>query len=209
MSEFTLVIGSKSRSSWSLRGWLAAKASGAPFEELVIPLDRPQTAAAIRVHSPAGRVPILKCDGLVIWDSLAIAEFLAERYPEARLWPADAVRRARARAVAAEMHAGFAALRDELSFDTKLDGAGAELGAEARTDLDRIFAIWAACRSEHGELGPYLMGAYSLADVFYAPVVLRLRQYGIAAEPAEYADTILARADVAQWLAAARQEEDG
>ena len=112
MADFTIVLGNKNYSSWSLRGWLVLEASGADFAEVVIPLDRPETKAAIRAHSPSGRVPVLKHGELTLWDSLAIAEYLAERFPEAGLWPEDPELRAQARCIAAEMHAGFAALRE-------------------------------------------------------------------------------------------------
>ncbi len=216
MTEFTLILGNKAYSSWSLRGWLLLKRSGAAFEELVVPLDRPGFKAAILAHSPSGRVPALKAGELTIWDSLAIAEYLHERYPDAGLWPEDPVARAVARAVTAEMHAGFAALRERLPMDLKraplapgeYDTGDAALG----TDIARIAEIWTDCRARFGTVHPgdgrFLFGEFGAADAFYAPVATRLHSYGVALEgaAAAYRDALLAWPDLVAWTEAAQAE---
>ncbi len=216
MPEFTIILGNKAYSSWSLRGWLLLKRSGAAFEEVVVPLDRPGFKAEILAHSPSGRVPALEADGLTIWDSLAIAEYLHERYPEAGLWPEDPAVRAVARAVTAEMHAGFAALRERLPMDLKrargnpdgIDTSTGALGAE----IARIVEIWTDCR--HRTLGrapgngPFLFGKFGAADAFYAPVAIRLDSYGVTLEgaAAAYRDALLAWPDLVAWTEAAQAE---
>ncbi len=212
MTDFTLILGNKAYSSWSLRGWLLLKRSGAAFEERVVPLGRPGYKAEILAHSPSGRVPALETGELTIWDSLAIAEYLHERYPEARLWPEDPAARAVARAVTAEMHAGFAALRARLPMDLKraplapggYDTGDAALGA----DIARIAEIWTDCRSRAPSGGRFLFGEFGAADAFYAPVAIRLRGYGVALEgaAATYRDTLLAWPDLVAWTEAAQAE---
>ena len=140
MAQFTIVLGNKAYSSWSLRGWLMLKLTGAAFDEVVVPLDRPETKAAIRPHSPSGRVPTLKTEGLAVWDTLAIAEYLHERFPEAGLWPEDPAARARARSVAAEMHAGFPALRARLPMDLKREPPEPGAGIGTRPELRQWIA---------------------------------------------------------------------
>ncbi len=212
MPAFTIVLGNKAYSSWSLRGWLLLKLSGAAFEEVVVPLDRPGSKADILAHSPSGRVPALKADGLTVWDSLAIAEFLHERFPEAGLWPADPAARAVARAVTAEMHAGFAALRERLPMDLKREVAAPgefDTGDEnLRADIARIAEIWTDCRARAPGDGPFLFGAFGAADAFYAPVATRFRTYGVALEgaAAAYRDALLSWPDLAAWTEAARAE---
>ncbi len=216
MPAVTIILGNKAYSSWSLRGWLLLKRSGATFEEMVVPLDQPGYKAAILAHSPSGRVPALVAGELTIWDSLAIAEYLHERYPEAGLWPEDPAVRAVARAVAAEMHAGFAALRQRLPMDLKrapMVLGEAELGdGSLRADIARIAEIWTVCRGRtlgrapNG--GPFLFGEFGAADAFYAPVATRLRSYGVALEgaAAAYRDALLAWPDLVAWTEAARAE---
>ena len=212
MPAFTIVLGNKAYSSWSLRGWLLLTRSGAAFEEVVVPLDRPGFKAEILAHSPSGRVPTLKADGLTIWDSLAIAEFLHELFPEAGLWPADPAARAVARAVTAEMHAGFAALRERLPMDLKrtaLAPGAFDFGdAGLRSDIDRIAEIWTDCRALSPNGGPFLFGAFGAADAFYVPVATRFRTYGVALEgaAAAYRDALLNWPDLAAWTEAARAE---
>ncbi len=212
MSEFTIILGNKAYSSWSLRGWLLLKRSGAAFEEVVVPLFRPGFKAAILAHSPSGRVPALVAGELTIWDSLAIAEYLHECYPEAGLWPEDPRVRAVARAVTAEMHAGFATLRERLPMDLKreplapgeIDTSTGALGAE----IARIAEIWTDCRSRAPGGGPFLFGEFGAADAFYAPVATRLRSYGVALEgtAAAYRDALLAWPDLVAWTEAAQAE---
>ncbi|MCW5729296.1 MAG: glutathione S-transferase family protein [Alphaproteobacteria bacterium] len=209
MSGLTLVIGNMNYSSWSLRPWLVLKATGAPFTVIRIPLDRPETKARIGAHSPTGKVPVLKDGALTIWDSLAICEYLAEKFPAARLWPETAAVRAMARAVTAEMHSGFAALRQALPMDIRrrerreIDGAVA-------ADITRIREIWNACRAVHGQNGPWLFGRYSIADAFYAPVATRFRTYGVGLDPVSdaYVEASLTREAMREWIAAAEAEPE-
>ncbi len=212
MPVFTIVLGNKAYSSWSLRGWLLLKRSGADFEEVVVALDRPGFKAKILAHSPSGRVPVLKAGELTIWDSLAIAEYLHERFPGAGLWPADPDLRARARTLAAEMHAGFAALRAQLPMDLKraplapdgIDTAEGELG----DDIARIVEIWTDCRKHASSNGSFLFGDFGAADAFYAPVATRFRGYGVALDgaAAAYRDALLAWPDLVAWTEAAQAE---
>ncbi len=173
MSEFTLVIGNKNYSSWSLRPWLAMKMAGVTFEEIVIPLRRPDTAAAIARHSPAGKVPVLKHGARVVWESIAILEYLAEMLPNERLWPADVAARAHARAVSAEMHAGFQALRSHMPMNVRASKAGRGMNGDVGKDIARINAIWRDCRGQFGSEGPFLFGRFCNADAMWAPVVTR------------------------------------
>ena len=178
MSDFTLIVGNKNYSSWSLRGWLMVKQSGAEFDETVIRLNQPGTAAAIRTHSAAGRVPILKHGGGTVWDTLAIAEFLAERFPQAALWPADRDDRARARSISAEMHSGFAALRQFLPMDLRTTTPNSKWNVEVDDDIARIIDIWKECRDRAPD-GPFLFGAYCSAGMWSwsecASITVRLR----------------------------------
>ncbi len=212
MPEFTIILGNKAYSSWSLRGWLLLRRTGAAFEERVIPLFRPGFKATILAHSPSGRVPALVAGELTVWDSLAIAEYLHERYPGAGLWPEDPAARAVARAVTAEMHGGFAALRERLPMDLKrkplapgeIDTSTGELGAE----IARIAEIWTDCRNHAPNGGPFLFGAFGAADAFYAPVATRFRTFGVALEgaAAAYRDALLAWPDLVAWTEAAQAE---
>ncbi len=208
MVEPTLVIGDKRFSSWSLRPWLALKQIGLPFREVQILLRRPETKAEILKHSPSGRVPCL-IDGTVsVWDSLAILEYLNELKPDARLWPADRATRAHARAISAEMHSGFAALRQHLGMDLKREPARGEWPAEAAADIERVQTIWAECRARYGTAGPFLFGNVTAADAMYAPVVTRFHRYGVRLDPvlAAYRDAVLALPAMQDWTAAAQKE---
>jgi glutathione S-transferase len=202
-----LVIGNRNYSSWSLRGWLALKHSGAPFEELVIPLSQPRTAEEIRRHSPSGRVPVLKDGEHVVWDSLAIGEYLAERYPDARLWPVDSGARAMARSACAEMHSGFQSLRANLPMNLRLRRAK-PLTPEVQGDIARIVELWTACRARYGQGGPFLFGHFTLADVFYTPVASRFVTYEVPLEGTaqEYVATVLATPAMQEWIDLARKE---
>jgi glutathione S-transferase len=216
VTGFTLILGNKASSSWSLRGWLLMKLSGAPFEERVIPLFRPGFKAEILAHSPSGRVPALEVGALTVWDSLAIAEYLHEHFPEAGLWPQDPALRAVARAVSAEMHAGFMALREQMPMDLKRaaiapNGASDVLDTAAdalSADIARIVEIWTDCRARAPSDGPYLFGKFCAADAFYAPVATRFRTYGVAVEgaAAAYRDALLAWPDLIAWTEAAQAE---
>ncbi len=204
---YGLVIGNKAWSSWSLRPWLLLKHFDIAFEEIPVGLRRPDTAERIRAHSPSGAVPALKHGDLVIWDSLAIAEYLAERHPEHALWPRDESARALARSASAEMHSGFAAMRREMPMDLLNVHATPDLSARARADIERITELWRFCLARSG--GPFLFGAFSIADAMFAPVVTRLRSYSIT--PEQFGDDGTAsRYGQAIWsLEAMRVWEDG
>lgn len=193
-----LVIGTQKWSTWSMRPWLALKRTGAAFTETVVRLrqENDMSRAEILAHSPSGLVPALKVDGLVIGDSLAICEFLAERFPEARLWPADAGDRALARAAAAEMHSGFASLRGECPMALDQAPRPVELSAATQTNVRRIVELWSGLLARSG--GPFLLGDWSIADAFYTPVATRFRTYGI--HPSDHGDEGVAGAYVNRLL---------
>ena len=203
-----LVIGSKNYSSWSLRAWLALEHTGARYEEILVPFSAPDWRERIRRHSPSGRVPFLIDDGLGVWDSLAIVEYLAEKFPAAGLWPADPAPRALARCVVAEMHSGFGALRASMPMDLQENAPGKGHTQDALADAARIQQIWRDCRARFGTGGPWLFGAFSAADCFYAPVVFRFLCYGVAldATARAYCDALTAHASVARWRAAGLAE---
>jgi glutathione S-transferase len=204
----TLVIGNKNYSSWSMRPWLALKKTGAQFEEIVIPLDRPETRAEIFKHSPSGFVPTLKDDALTVWESLAICEYLAERFPEAGLWPKDAAARAVARSVASEMHAGFSALRANMPMNIRGNLPGKGLAPGVQEDINRISAIWRDCRTRFGQGGPYLFGGFTIADAMYGPVVTRFVTYQVEldTDAKAYVNTMWADPAMAAWIDGARRE---
>jgi glutathione S-transferase len=197
-----LVIGNKNYSSWSLRPWLAMKVLGLAFEEKRISLYRPDTKSEILHHSPGGKVPVLVDGEAVVWDSLAILEYLAERHPA--LWPTDRTERARARSLAAEMHAGFASLRTHMSMNVRRRYPGKGRTPEVLADIERIQAIFA------GAKGPFLFGAFGAVDAMYAPVVLRFRTYEVDLPPRQrmYADALLALPAMCEWMEAAERENE-
>jgi glutathione S-transferase len=208
MSSYRLIIGNKAYSSWSLRPWLALKVAKIPFEEQVIPLQQPQTPAALKAASPAARVPVL-CDGdVTVWESLAILEYLAERHPEAKLWPSDIKARAYARTIATEMHSGFAALRSACPMNVRRQTAWRDRGASVNADIKRIKDIWTECRNRYASQGPFLMGNFSAVDAMYAPVVTRFHTYGVHCEEAvaAYIKTVLALPAMQEWYQAAAAE---
>jgi glutathione S-transferase len=208
MSTCTLIIGNRNYSSWSLRGWLAASQSGIDFETELVRLSEPGSHAALLGHSPAGRVPVLEHGGQVVWDSLAIIEYLAELCPDAGLWPADAGARATARSIAAEMHAGFAALRASMPMNLRKALPGKGRGPGVAADIERIGAIWREARSRFGQGGPFLFGSYCAADAMYTPVAARFRTYGVTLDPAcqAYADAALAWPAFLAWQQEALEE---
>ena len=201
--SLTLVIGNKSYSSWSMRPWLALRAAGIAFDEVMIPLyagaaDKERILAVTR----SGKVPVLVDGDVTVWDSLAIIEYAAERFPEARLWPEDRASRAHARAVSAEMHSGFMALRNECGMNLHRPVAAKPLSEDARANIARIQQSWTECRARYGKSGRYLFGAFSAADAMYAPVVHRFRGYAIAAttpEVRDYMATMMALPAFRQW----------
>lgn len=210
MSDITIVLGNKNYSSWSMRGWLLLQLAGATHEEIVIPLGEDDTARRIGEHSPSGRVPVLKDGDVRVWDSLAIAEHLNERFPEAGLWPDAPLARATARSLAAEMHSSFQALRQELPMNMR--GAGAyrdvRVSEAAQGDIDRICGIWRACRRDFGREGDFLFGAPTAADAFFAPVVSRFVTYAVPLDKvcAAYRETVMAWQPVVRWTEAALAE---
>lgn len=208
MADLTIYLGNKNYSSWSLRGWLALKHTGAAFEEVVIPLNETSTRSTILRHSPSGRVPALKHGELTVWDSLAIGEYLAERFPEAKLWPAHVEARAVARSVSAEMHSGFQALRQHLPMNVRSSFPNRGVTPEVQADIIRIGALWRDCRKRFGEGGPFLFGPFTIADCMYAPVVSRFRTYKIETEEVgqAYCDAIMALPAMQDWVAAATNE---
>jgi glutathione S-transferase len=203
-----LVLGNKNYSSWSMRPWLALRHAGIPFEEEVIPLAQPDTAERLARISPSGRVPVLIDGDLAVWDSLAICEYAAERHPDARLWPAAPRARAVARAVAAEMHSGFMALRNGFPVNVRASYPGSPRTPEIQQDIDRIVHIWSDCRARFGQGGPFLFGEFSVADAFYAPVVSRFRTYGVPleGEPARWAEAVWNVPAMQEWASAAANE---
>jgi len=182
MSDLTLIVGNRNYSSWSLRAWLAMRVAGLAFDEVVIALDRPDTASRIGEYSPAGRVPILRHGDRTIWDSLAICEYVAELAPEARLWPENRAARAVARSVSAEMHSGFKDLRGALPMNIRADRPGIPIADDVRADIDRVCRIWRDCRQESGAGGGFLFGDFTIADAMFAPVASRFRTYHIAVD---------------------------
>ncbi|MCC7273590.1 MAG: glutathione S-transferase family protein [Alphaproteobacteria bacterium] len=208
MAELTIYIGNKNYSSWSLRGWLMVKASGIEFDEVVIPLDEPTTRETVLRHSPSGRVPAIKHGERVVWDSLAIGEYLAEIAPQAGLWPVDQTARAVARSVSAEMHAGFVALREHFPMNMRSTFADRPPTADAQADINRITAIWLDCRRRFGGAGQFLFGQFTIADAMFAPVVSRFRTYKLPLDEVgqAYGDAIWGLPSVQEWLQAARKE---
>ena len=195
-----LVIGNYNYSSWSLRAWIALKAFGFDFDTVRIPLYGPGARQEILKHSPAGKVPVLKDGGTVVWDSLAILEYLAEKKP--KVWPAAAADRARARSIAAEMHSGFAHLRAHMSMNVRRRYPDRGRTPEVLTEIRRIDEIWSQAK------GPFLFGPFSAADAMYAPVVLRFRTYGVELSNRAYAEAVLALPAMQEWIAAAERETE-
>ncbi len=202
-----LILGSKNYSSWSMRAGVAIELTGQPYEEVVIPLDRPDTAERIRAFSPAGRVPVLHDGDLVVWDSLAICEYLAERFPAAGLWPADGRSRATARSISAEMHSGFPALRSAMPMNLRRHQPLASPGADVLADVARVRAIWRDLLEQPRD-GEYLFGRFGIADAMYVPVVARFRSYGVALDGPEaaYAEAVWDHPAVERWVAGAAEE---
>lgn len=201
-----LVIGNKNYSSWSLRAWLMLRQAGMEFEEILIPLYGEGYKERILAYSPSGKVPCLIDRDVVVWDSLAIGEYLAEKHPA--LWPADARSRALARCVSAEMHSGFTALRTHMTMNVRKDYSGKGRTAEVEADISRIVALWNECRDRHAASGPFLFGAFSIADAMYAPVCFRFKTYAV--EPGgvagAYMHHVLALPAMREWQAAAEAE---
>lgn len=209
--SYHLIIGDKLYSSWSLRGALALELAGAAYDETLIKLNQPDTRARLLEYSPTAKVPLLKCEHGIIADSLAIAEYLAERHPQANLWPTDVAARAQARSACAQMHSGFFALRGNMPFDLSRDEALESMPLDVQVDIDRIVALWSECRLASKEAGPFLFGTPSLADAFFAPVAVRLRTYRVEvpAEAAAYIETIYQWPAFQAWQKAGLAEREG
>ena len=205
-----LVIGNKNYSSWSLRAWFLLKEAGFDFEEHRIPLDTDTTAGEIARFSPAGQVPVLLLDDEIIWDTLAIAETVAERWPEKQLWPADPASRSHARAISAEMHSGFLALREAMPMNCRAMGRKVTITDDVAADIDRIFAIWTECHRRYGEHGEWLFGDFSIADAMFAPVVMRFRTYGInlSESASVYPARLLESPAIQDWLLESESETE-
>lgn len=204
----TLILGNKNYSSWSLRPWIAMRQAGIDFAEEVIPLYEPGSRERVLKYSPAGKVPILLDSEMPIWESLAIIEHLAEKFPAAGLWPQEPAARAHARAISAEMHAGFAALRNHCPMNMRRPPKARALTPEVEEDIKRIEAIWADSRARFGGSGPFLLGAFSAADAMYAPVVSRFSSYaiGVGAPARDYMGAMMALPAWKEWTAAAAAE---
>ena len=204
-----LVIGNKNYSSWSMRPWLALRASNIAFEEVFIPLytgDADKQRILAFTHS--GKVPALVDGDITVWDSLSIIEYLAERFPEKQLWPEDRARRAHARSISAEMHSGFAALRNECGMNLHRPVGAIALSADARADIARIQQIWLECRERYRKSGPFLFGSFGGADAMFAPVVHRFRTYAIelAPEAKAYMATMMSLPAFQEWTRAGLAE---
>lgn len=208
--ELRLVIGNKNYSSWSLRPWLLLKQAGIPFSEIRIPLYMPESKERILEFSPSGKVPALIDGDVTVWESLAICEYLAERFPDKQLWPRDTKARALARAVSNEMHAGFSELRTHMSFNARkhLPDKGRTPGVQK--DIERITNLWNECRTRFGADGPFLFGRFSIADAMYAPVALRFVTYAVMldAVSATYVEAIENLPAVKEWIATGRAETE-
>jgi glutathione S-transferase len=204
-----LVIGNKNYSSWSMRPWVAMTAFGIPFEEIRIALDQPDTSTRIVQYSNAGRVPVLISGNTTVWDSLAICEYLAEQFPEKKLWPQDVTARANARSVCAEMHSSFSGLRSAMWMNIRASFPGKGRTREAQADIARICEIWEDCLARSGP-HQFLFGDFSIADAYFAPVVMRFRTYGVWLAPAlqAYVDRVAAHPAVALWMRDAIAEND-
>ena len=208
-----IVIGNKNYSSWSMRPWVLAREAGIAFEEVQLKFDESDgglTVAGIERYKVAGKVPVLIVDGEPVWDSLAICETLAERFPEKQLWPADPRARQMARSICAEMHSGFQAVRGKMPMNIRKRYPGKGMTPESRRDIDRIVAIWTSCRERFGREGPLLFGRFCVADAYYAPVVMRFQTYEVALPPVAraYCDAVLALRGVRDWIDGARREND-
>jgi glutathione S-transferase len=210
MSQFTLVIGNKNYSSWSMRPWLVLKHFNIPFKEMYIPLYQDGTKEALWKWSPSGLVPALRSGDFAVWDSLAICEYLQELFPEHAMWPQDANARAVARSISAEMHSGFAALRRSMPMNCRLTFPGKGMNDESAADIERITNLWRECRETYGTGGQMLFGEFTIADAMFAPIALRLRTYAVQLDEVceAYVTALLSLPEVEEWIADAQAEEE-
>lgn len=204
-----LVIGNKNYSSWSLRPWILLKQKNIPFEEQRIPLHTETTKAAISKESPSGKVPVYIENGLTIWDSLAICEYMAETYPEKNCWPADKKQRALARSVSNEMHSSFMTIRTTLFMNCRMQMVYKDITPKLEAELERVKQIWRDCRSQNPD-GPFLFGAFTIADAMYAPMVIRFNAYGIetGATERDYIRTMLSVPALQEWMQQGKAEQE-
>lgn len=210
MTRYRLVIGNKNYSSWSLRPWLFLRHHDIAFEEVRLALDSEEFRTRIGDLSPSGRVPVLHDGEVVVWDSLAILEYLAERHPQAHGWPQDPGSRALARSASAEMHSGFPDLRGELPMNCSRRGPLPPIGAGARRDIDRVQALWRSLRARHAGVGPFLCGHFGIVDCMFAPVVIRFTGYSVPVdgECRAWMDAMLALPAMQEWIDQGRAESE-
>ena len=205
-----LVIGNRNYSSWSLRAWWATRRSGLSFTEVRLALDTDEFSQKIAAYSPSGRVPVLHHQGRVIWDTLSICEYLAELSPEAQMWPPEAAQRSKARSLCAEMHSGLTALRDQLPMNCRARKRRVQFDDACAADIARTKEIWADCLGRKSVDGPWLFGHWTIADAFFAPVVMRFRTYGIdlSGPVARWAKAVLSNPDIEDWVDLAEAETE-
>lgn len=205
-----LVIGNKNYSSWSLRAWLLPAVHNIAFEEIRIPLGTEATKSKILRYNKAGKVPVLHDGESVVWDSLAILEYISEQYLDGKGWPAEASMRAEARSCCAEMHSGFFTLREDMPMNCRATGRHVSISENLQKDITRVDDIWSTLREKYGEKGPWLFGSFSIADCMFAPVVFRFKTYGVAVseESRVYMGTVLSEQRVKEWLQAVEQETE-
>lgn len=210
MSQLELVIGNKNYSSWSLRPWLVLRHFQIPFSECRIPLYQDESKAALLEHSPSGRAPVLHDGATTVWDSLAIIEYLAEKYADKDIWPVERKARAIARSISGEMHSGFEALRTHLPMNCRARGRIRTLTGEAESDVMRVLEIWSSCRREFGSRGEWLFGDFSAADAMFAPVVIRFSGYGIRCDErgSAYVESVLGHPALQEWMNQAQEEPE-
>lgn len=205
-----LVIGNKNYSSWSLRAWLLLAAYDINFEEIRVPLSKPETKSELQKYSAAARVPVLLDDETCVWDSLAICEYISEQYLDGRGWPTDPLTRAEARSCCAEMHSGFFLLREKMPMNCRARNLVVEISTELQKGIQRIDTMWTGLRERYNASGSYLFGEFSIADCMFAPVVFRFNSYNanVSARSKTYMETLLKHEKVAAWLQAARAEKE-
>jgi glutathione S-transferase len=211
--KLQLVIGNKNYSSWSMRPWVLLRQAQIPFEEVQLKFDESSgglRVAGIERYSAAGKVPVLHIDGEPVWDTLAICETVAELFPEKKLWPQDVHARRVARSACAEMHSGFQALRGAMPMNIRSRHPGKGLNEKSSKDIQRVVDLWSDCRARFGKGGPLLFGAFTIADAFYAPVVMRFQTYGVDVPPLAraYCEAVQALPAVREWCDAARRETE-
>jgi len=205
-----LVIGNKNYSSWSMRPWVLLRQAEIPFQEIQLKFDHDVRVIGVEKYSPTRKVPVLMIDGEPVWDTLAIAETVAELFPKKQLWPEDERARRVARSACAEMHSGFQALRSRMPMNIRSRYPGKGMTPESRKDIDRVVELWTHCRERFGGAGNFLFGRFSIADAFYAPVVMRFVGYEVKVPPAAqaYCEAVQSLAAVREWVESAKRETE-